>query len=100
MTTNNNTAATVKLARELQAKREAWKARLDALTMPSADFREFPYASMDAAIADGFGQLFGGKEEAFRLLVKGYKTRAWRKAADKNRVKRDKLAEAKKPASK
>ena len=91
-------ASVVRAARELVVKREAWKARLDAVAMPAAELKAFPYASMEAAVKDDFKQLFGGKEEAFRLLVKGWKTRAWRKVAEKNRTKRDKMAEG--PAKK
>ena len=85
----------VKLAQDLQKKREAWKARLEAV--PGAgrvEMKEFPYASLQDAHADGYAQFFGGEAEAYRLLVKGWKTRAWRKGAEKNRKVRDGVAEA------
>jgi len=84
---------TIRIAQVLQVRRENWKHVLDMLPGEKTQGTDFPYASMDAAVADGFSLLFGGKDEAFRLLVKGYKTRAWRKQAEKNRTKRDDLAE-------
>ena len=98
---NNVDVNLVKIARDLQVKRENWKAKLDAVEMPKVGAIDFPYANMEQAVADDFKLLFGGRDEAFRLLVKGYKTRAWRKAAEKNRDRRDKIAEVdiKRPAA-
>ena len=83
----------VAIAQKLQTKREAWKAVLDALPCVKAKVDEFPYASMEAACKNDFAKLFGGKDEAFKLLVNGFRTAAWRKAAAKNRVTRDAAAE-------
>ncbi len=94
------TPTVVKLAQDLQRKRELWKSRLESLPAPPVEVKEFPYASMSAAVADGFAQFFGGEDEAFRLLVKGWKTRAWRKGAEKNRKMRDAAAEAVEKAKK
>ena len=83
------------VALALQEKRADWKERLEALPMPKAHVRKFPYESMQAAIADGFKLFDGGPEDAFKILVKGWKTIEWRKAAEKNRNKRDDLADGK-----
>jgi hypothetical protein len=66
---------------------------------------KFPYGSMEAAIADKFALLANGEEAdpmaiAFAILVKGYKTVAWRKAADKNRETRDDIADGNVPVVK
>jgi prophage DNA circulation protein len=95
---NNQLPTEVQIARALQTRRENWKKTLDALPMPGAGEVSFPYGSMEAAIADGFELLKNGEKEdgkavAFRLLVKGFKTRAWRKLAEKNRDSRDAIAE-------
>ena len=88
---------TVQLAQDLQTKREAHMVVLEALPMPKARFKKFPYESMDEAVKDGFKLLDGdkrtGKDFAFSLLVKGYNTTMWRKAAEKNRETRDAVAE-------
>jgi hypothetical protein len=97
MTINNAVETTVKLAQQLQTRRENWKKTLDAIPMPKAKMDEFPYASMDAAIKNDFALFLGGKDEAFALLVKGFKTRAWRKAAEKNRDARDEFADGEVP---
>lgn len=102
MTTANQNAL-VAIAQELQVKREDWKAKLEELPMPGVKVK-FPYGSMEAAIADGFAQLANGEESdpmaiAFSILVKGFKTIAWRKAADKNREIRDDIAEGNLPVS-
>jgi hypothetical protein len=85
--------ATVKAAQLLQSRREGWKAVLETLPMPKVTGTDFPYGSMDAAIADDFKLFFGGKDDAFRLLVKGFKTAVWRKGAEKNRDTRDLAAD-------
>jgi hypothetical protein len=51
----------------------------------------FPYATLDAAVKDAFKRL-GGPEKAFALLVKGYKTSAWRKRAEENAKEADEAA--------
>ena len=67
--------------------------------MPKSGVGDFPYANMDQAVKDGFKRLHDGSKDktgadiAFGFLVKGYKTAGWRKAAEKNRTKRDALAE-------
>jgi hypothetical protein len=43
----------------------------------------FPYRTWEAAVKDEFKKV-GGLEGAFRLLVKGWKTSAWRKRAENN----------------
>jgi hypothetical protein len=106
--TKTNMNATIVVAQDLQEKREAHMLRLAELPMPKTHIVKFPYESMDAAIKDDFKLFTNGKDEAFRLLVKGYKTVAWRQAAEKNREVRDELAEgeieapkaAKKPRAK
>ena len=98
--TTETTNPTVQLAQELQTRREQWKSTLDALPMPKARVRKFPYESLDAAIKDGFKLFDGGAEDAFRILVKGWKTIEWRKAAEKNRETRDDAAEGVIPAAK
>jgi hypothetical protein len=99
MTTN-----IVKIAQDLQVKREDWKAKLEELPMPKAGDVKFPYGSLEAAIADNFsllanGEKIDGAERAFRLLVKGYKTEQWRKLADTNREVRDEIADGEIPES-
>jgi hypothetical protein len=96
---------TVKIAQDLQIKREEWKGRLEQLPMPKARIRKFPYESMAEAIKDGFAQLAesedaSGADRAFRILVKGWKTIQWRKAAEHNRETRDEVAEGVLPVEK
>jgi hypothetical protein len=98
--TPDNANALIELAQDLQLKREDWKVRLDALPMPKAKVRKFPYESLDAAIKDNFALFDGGREDAFRILVKGWKTIEWRKAAEKNRETRDDIAEGNVPVAK
>ena len=86
----------VQVAQALQARREKWIDTLKALPGEKVQIPEFPYASMQHAVSDGFARLVGGEEEAFKLMIWGYKTKAWRKGAEKNRNKRDELAEVKK----
>lgn len=43
----------------------------------------FPYASLSEASKDKYRKI-GGPEQAFRFLVKGYKSILWRKRADAN----------------
>jgi hypothetical protein len=102
--TTNNANAIVAIAQELQVRREEWKAKLEQLPMPGVKVK-FPYGSMEAAIADKFALLANGEEAdpmaiAFAILVKGYKTVAWRKAADKNRETRDDIADGNVPVVK
>jgi len=102
--TTNNANAIVAIAQELQVRREEWKAELEQLPMPGVKVK-FPYGSMEAAIADKFALLANGEEAdpmaiAFAILVKGYKTVAWRKAADKNRETRDDIADGNVPVVK
>jgi hypothetical protein len=102
--TTNNVNAIVAIAQELQVRREEWKAKLEQLPMPGVKVK-FPYGSMEAAIADKFALLANGEEAdpmaiAFAILVKGYKTVAWRKAADKNRETRDDIADGNVPVVK
>jgi hypothetical protein len=84
---------TVSLAQALQKRRESWKVVLDALPCPKVANTDFPYANMDQAIRDDFKLFDGGKDDAFRLLVKGFKTNLWRKGAEKNRDTRDAAAD-------
>jgi hypothetical protein len=99
--TNNNTitvvglplSETISTAQLLMKRRENWKATLDKLPCPKVSGTDFPYGSLEAAIADDFKLFFGGKDHAFRLLVKGFKTELWRKGAEKNRDSRDMAAE-------
>jgi len=65
---------------------------LEAVPVPKGPEVDFPYASIEAAIKDEFKRI-GGNEVAFKFLVKGFKTVAWRNRADKNRVVRDEAAE-------
>jgi len=88
MTTINRIEAAAKV---LVERREKYVRVLEAVPVPKAEPVDFPYASMDQAIKDGF-LLMGGPEVAFGFLAKGYKTVAWRQRADKNRSKRDELA--------
>jgi hypothetical protein len=87
------------VAQQLQKRRENYTKTLDALPMPKARIADFPYESMAEAVKDGFALIDGEAEGAFALLVKGYKTAAWRKAAEKNRVARDAAAEGEVPAA-
>jgi hypothetical protein len=102
MTTN--VQQLIEVAQQLQTAREEWKERLEALPMPKAKVRKFPYESLAAAIKDGFKLLDNdnrtGEDEAFRILVKGWKTIEWRKAAEKNRETRDDVAEGNVPVEK
>jgi hypothetical protein len=50
-------------------------------------------------VKDEFAQIDGEADGAFALMVKGWKTTAWRKAAEKNRVARDEAAEGEVPAA-
>jgi hypothetical protein len=84
---------TITTAQLLQKRRENWKATLDKLPCPKVANTDFPYGSLEAAIADDFKLFFGGKDHAFRLLVKGFKTELWRKGAEKNRDSRDMAAD-------
>jgi hypothetical protein len=93
MTISNAKTTTEQIAQQLQKRRETYMKVLEALPMPKSGVGDFPYANMDQAIRDGFAQLFGGKDEAFKHLVKGFKTAGWRKAAEKNRSTRDAQAE-------
>lgn len=43
----------------------------------------FPYDSLEKAEKDRYKKI-GGPDQAFRFLVKGYKSIAWRKRADAN----------------
>jgi hypothetical protein len=102
--TQNNIDQLVAVAQELQTKREEHTEKLAQLPMPKAKVRKFPYSSMEEAIADKFALLDSASTEesdgmanAFRFLVKGYKTIAWRKAAEKNRETRDDIAEGNVP---
>jgi len=83
----------VTTAQLLQKRREGWIKVLEAVPMPKAKIVKFPYESMSAAVKDGFKLFEGGEQEAFALLVKGYNTREWRKAAERNRENRDLLAD-------
>jgi len=89
------TAETV--AQQLVKRRENWQKTLEALPMPKAKVPEFPYASIAEGEKDEWKLLDGGAEQAFSLLVKGYKTAMWRKAAEKNRVARDEAADGQVP---
>jgi hypothetical protein len=93
MTTENAKTLTEEIAKKLQARRETYVKVLEALPCPKAKLGEFPYANMDQAIRDDFKLFDGGKDDAFALLVKGFKTRGWRKAAETNRASRDAMAE-------
>jgi hypothetical protein len=44
---------------------------------------KFPYRTLDEAVTDAFKKI-GGPEKAFTYLVKGFKTAAWRKRAERN----------------
>jgi hypothetical protein len=85
------------VAQQLQKRRETYVKTLDALPMPKAKLTDFPYASMDQAIENNFALFDGGKDQAFRFLVKGFKAAAWRKVAEKNRAVRDDAAEGEIP---
>jgi hypothetical protein len=84
---------TEQIAQQLQKRRETYVKVLEALPMPKAKVPEFPYANMAAAVKDDFKLVDGGADGAFALLLKGYKTSLWRKAAEKNRAIRDEAAE-------
>ena len=81
------------IAQQLVKRRENWVKTLDALPMPKAKVPEPPYPNMAAAVADGFALFDGGADGAWKILVKGWKTTGWRKAAEKNRIARDEAAE-------
>ena len=51
----------------------------------------FPYASFDQAEKDGFSKI-GGKAEAYRFMVNGFKGGLWRKSANERRQDRVKAA--------
>jgi hypothetical protein len=88
----------VAIAQELQVRRETYRETLESLPVPQGPKVDFPYASMEAAIDDDFALIGkGGAEEAFKFLVKGYKTAMWRKAAEHNRVTRDEAADGEVP---
>jgi hypothetical protein len=90
---NNAVRTTEQIAQQLQKRRENWTASLEQLPMPKAKMPDFPYANMAQAVKDEFALFDGGPDGAFALLVKGFKTANWRKAAEKNRAVRDEAAE-------
>jgi hypothetical protein len=90
--TNAPVAPIVAAAQILERRREGYVKALDAVPVPKGKSVDFPYASLEQAAKDGFVQL-GGAEEAFKFLVKGFKTVAWRKRAEGNRTVRDAVAE-------
>src|SRR5262245_52528810 len=98
-------AALIALAQDLQVKRENHMVVLEQLPMPKAKVRKFPYASMEAAIKDEFKLLdptdgADTLQTAFRVMVKGWNTIQWRKAAEKNRETRDDIADGEVPVAK
>jgi hypothetical protein len=79
-------------AQALQMRRERWIATLEALPQPKTAMVEFPYATFDEAIDDAFRQV-GGDEAFLKLAKDAWKTKQWRKQAEKNRAARDAAAE-------
>lgn len=55
----------------------------------------FPYASLDAAIKDGFKRLqtekMDGPSKAFSLLVFGFKQQEWHRAANERQKEKKKM---------
>lgn len=80
-------------AQGLQIRRERWAATLAQLPMEKAKLTEFPYATLDEAMDDGFRQLPGGSERLMKLARKAWKTEQWRAKAEENRAIRDAMAE-------
>jgi hypothetical protein len=100
----NEGSGIVQTAQLLQKRRENWKKTLDAVPANKGKSVKFPYESLAEGVKDGFSKLTSGDEDeqdgnavAFALLVKGYKTKMWRKLAEKNRELRDNLAEGVEP---
>src|SRR5262245_58291244 len=80
-------------AQTLEIRRERHNEALAQLPMPKAETVEFPYAGLDEALDDGFRKLPGGSAELMRLAKAAWKTKQWRKAAERNRATRDAMAE-------
>src|SRR6185436_5481778 len=83
----------VTAAQILERRREGYVKALEAVPCPKGPSVDFPYASLEAGAKDEWKRLDGGAEAAFKFLVKGYKTVAWRNRAEKNRTVRDAVAE-------
>jgi len=56
--------------------------------MNGGDKITFPYETLSQAEKDRYKKI-GGPDQAFRFLVKGFKSIAWRKRADANAKARD-----------
>jgi hypothetical protein len=82
----------VRAAQILEVRRGGYVKALEAVPVPKGPSVDFPYASLEQGAKDAWIAL-GGPEAACKLLVKGYKTVAWRGRADKNRIVRDAVAE-------
>ena len=80
------------IAQALQMRRERWMATLAALPQPKTEMVEFPYADIDEALDDAFRKV-GGSEAFMKLAKDAWKTKQWRKQAEKNRTVRDAAAE-------
>jgi hypothetical protein len=91
--------AVAAVGQQLQKRRENWKRTLDALPLPKVQIAEFPYANMDQAIRNDFKLFDGGKDQAFALLLKGFKYSAWHRGATKNRATRDAIADGEVPVT-
>jgi len=61
--------------------------------MPENEKILFPYSSLAEATKDKYSKI-GGPDQAFRFLVKGFKSIAWRKRADANARAQDAEADA------
>jgi hypothetical protein len=85
------------IAQQLQKRRDGYIKVLEALPMPKARVPDLPYSSMEAAVKDEFKLFEDGPEGAWAYLVKGFKTAAWRKQAERNRAQRDDAAEGEVP---
>lgn len=89
----NEERATLARAQALQIRRERWVEVLESLPMPKAEVSDFPYATLDEALDDGFQKLEGGHVRLMQLARKAWKTEQWRAAAERNRKARDAAAE-------